>query len=104
MVLGGCGKANTPDTEAVSETTTEVSTETESEATNQAEKETPEESEVPSEEPQAPTYTYMDLYKTMYAKSSVTFNPYLFDIEYISITVPLRLSQFIPSISLSLLI
>lgn len=98
MVLGGCGKANTPDTEAntrqtesqgktenvttseveteesteaVSETTTEVSTETESEATNQAEKETPEESEAPSEEPQAPTYTYVDLYKTMYAKSSV---------------------------------
>lgn len=97
MVLGGCGKANTPDTEtdtqqtesqnetenvvtseveteesteAVSETTTEVSTETESEITTDVETEPQTESEVPSE-PEAPSYTYTDMDKTMYAKSSV---------------------------------
>ena len=95
MVLGGCGKANTPDTETdtqqienqsetenvttsedetestetVSETTTEVTTETDSEVTTEVETQT--ESETPSEEPEAPTYTYTDLDKTMYAKSSV---------------------------------
>ena len=94
MVLVGCGSTDTPDTErntqqmetesnatdqdeeissATSETTeitTEVITETESEIITEVETETQTESEVPSE-PEAPIYTYTDLNKTMYAKSSV---------------------------------
>ena len=55
-------------TEVESESTTEVNTEVESETPPQTETE----SEVPQpSEPQAPTYTYTDLNKMMYAKSSV---------------------------------
>ena len=89
LLFVSCGKTDTPDTEvntqqmetenttqmesleetteAVSEATTEVSTEIESEVTTESETETQSE----SEEAQTPTYTYTDMDKTMYAKSSV---------------------------------
>ena len=92
LLLVGCGnadnkdtEANTQQTETESGTDTETTTEIESESTTevvntevesetptqtQTESEAPQPSEEPSE-PQAPTYTYADLDKTMYAKSSV---------------------------------
>lgn len=82
VLLVGCSNTSSPDTEfdiqqtesksetessATSETTeTEIATEKETEVENEAQAE----SEV-SSEPEAPTYTYTDLDKTMYAKSSV---------------------------------
>lgn len=84
MVLSGCGKVNTPDTEidtqqtesksetenvATSEMETER-TETISETTIEVETETQTESEIPSE-PEAQTYTYTDMDKTMYVKCAV---------------------------------
>lgn len=86
----GCGNTDTPDTEAntqqmetessvtdqdeetssATSETTEITTEIETEVQTEVENETQTESEVPSE-PEAPTYTYTDLNKTMYAKSSV---------------------------------
>ena len=98
LLLVGCGNNDTPETgastqqteaestrgtfekdteeettEAESKTTTKENTEVESETTTESEKqtETQTESEMPSEEPQTPTYTYTDLDKKMYAKSSV---------------------------------
>lgn len=90
MVLVGCGNTDTSDTEentqqtessvtdqeeetssATSETTeTEITTEIETEVQTEVENEAQTETEV-SSEPEAPTYTYTDLDKTMYAKSSV---------------------------------
>lgn len=91
LLLVACGNTDNKDTEANTqqtespstsetetleadteeETTTEVvNTEVESEAPTQTESEAPQPSEEPSE-PETPTYTYTDLNKTMYAKSSV---------------------------------
>ena len=88
ILLVGCGNADNKDTEANTqqtesqstsetetleadteeETTTEaINIEVESETSTQTESETPQ----PSEEPSEPQYTYTDLNKTMYAKSSV---------------------------------
>lgn len=54
-------------TSETTETTSEIETEVQTEVENEAQTE----SEAPSEEPPAPTYTYANLDKTMYAKSSV---------------------------------
>lgn len=87
VLLVGCGNAKTPDSEvnthqtenkseaesletSTEQDTTNVETETTTEITSEVENEMQTENEV-SREPQAPTYTYTDLDKTMYAKSSV---------------------------------
>ena len=88
LLLVACGNADSKDTEANTqqtesqstsetetleadteeETTTEaINTEVENETSTQTESETSQ----PSEEPSEPQYTYTDLNKTMYAKSSV---------------------------------
>ena len=86
LLLVACGNADNKDTEANTQqteaesttgtleadteeekTTEVVNTEVESETSTQTESETSQ----PSEEPSEPQYTYTDLSKTMYAKSSV---------------------------------
>ena len=89
VLLVGCGnadnkdtEANTQQTETESGTDTEITTEIESETTTEIESTTEVTTEVESEaptqaeseepsKPETPTYTYTDLSKTMYAKSSV---------------------------------
>lgn len=85
VLLTGCNNADNKDTEAnTQQMETESSVTDQDEETSSATSETTEttseietevqtevESEAPSEEPPAPTYTYADLDKTMYAKSSV---------------------------------
>lgn len=91
VLLTGCNNADKKDTEAntqqteaessvidqdeetssATSETTETTPEIETEAQTEVETEAQTESEAPSEEQPAPTYTYTDLDKTMYAKSSV---------------------------------
>lgn len=84
VLLVGCGSTDNKNTEADTQhmetesgTDTEIITEiesetsTETESTTEVNTEVESEAQQSSEEPQAPTYTYTDLNKTMYAKKEI---------------------------------